>query len=78
MPEDLLARHYFAPLFEPASVAVIGASARAGSVGAVLIENMLAAGYRGALYAVNPKHRGYAAYPVFRRSGRRRAGWISL
>jgi len=64
--EDPLARHYFAPLFEPASVAVIGASARAGSVGAVLIENMLEAGYRGALYAVNPKHReirGVSCFP---------------
>ncbi len=66
MPEDPLARHYFAPLFEPASVAVIGASARAGAVGAVLIENMLEAGYRGALYAVNPKHReirGVSCFP---------------
>ena len=65
MPGDPLARHYFAPLFEPASVAVIGASARAGSVGAVLIENMLAAGYRGALYAVNPKHREVRGVPSF-------------
>ena len=65
MPGDSLARHYFAPLFEPASVAVIGASARAGSVGAVLIENMLAAGYRGALYAVNPKHREVRGVPCF-------------
>ena len=65
MPGDPLARHYFAPLFEPSSVAVIGASARAGSVGAVLIENMLAAGYRGALYAVNPKHREVRGVPSF-------------
>ena len=63
--EDPLARHYFAPLFEPASVAVIGASARAGSVGAVLIENMLEAGYRGTLYAVNPKHREVRGVPCF-------------
>ncbi|TAK43289.1 MAG: bifunctional acyl-CoA synthetase/GNAT family N-acetyltransferase [Betaproteobacteria bacterium] len=50
-------RHYLSPLFQPASVAIIGASPEAGSVGAVLAENMTA-GYRGALYAVNPKHRG--------------------
>ena len=50
-------RHYFAPLLEPESVAIIGASERKGAVGSVLIENMLAAGYRGQLYAVNPKYR---------------------
>jgi acetyltransferase len=49
-------KHYLTPLFEPQSVALIGASERAGSVGAVLVENMLAAKYRGALYAVNPKY----------------------
>jgi acetyltransferase len=65
MTEDPLARHYFAPLFEPASVAVIGASTRAGTVGAVLIENMLEAGYRGALCAVNPKHREIRGVPCY-------------
>ena len=37
-------RHYLAPLFEPASVAIIGASERAGTIGAVLMRNMLDAG----------------------------------
>ena len=50
-------RHYFAPLFEPSSVAIIGATERQHAIGAVLIQNMLGAGYRGALYAVNPKYR---------------------
>ena len=31
------ARHYLAPLFEPATVALIGASRQAGSVGAILM-----------------------------------------
>ncbi|HSE02060.1 MAG TPA: GNAT family N-acetyltransferase [Burkholderiales bacterium] len=57
--------HYFAPLFEPDAVAIIGASERKGSVGAVLIGNMLAASYRGALYAVNPKHREVRGVPCF-------------
>ena len=59
-------RHYLSALFQPASVAIIGASNEAGSVGAVLAENM-AAGYRGSLYAVNPKHRsvhGLDCYPA--------------
>ena len=44
-------------LFDPASVAVIGASDRPASVGATVWRNLLTAGYGGALYAVNPKHR---------------------
>ena len=31
MASNLLDRHYLTPLFEPASVAIIGASTRAGS-----------------------------------------------
>ena len=58
-------RHYFAPLFEPAAVAIVGASERKGSIGSVLIENMLAAGYRGQLCAVNPKHRAVRGVPCF-------------
>jgi acetyltransferase len=48
--------HYLAPLFEPASVAVIGASERKNSIGEVLMRNMLAAKFRGKLFAINPKH----------------------
>ncbi|HSE02492.1 MAG TPA: GNAT family N-acetyltransferase [Burkholderiales bacterium] len=65
MPADPTMRHYLAPLFEPDAVAIIGASERKGSVGAVLIGNMLAASYRGALYAVNPKHREVRGVPCF-------------
>jgi len=59
------ARHYFAPLFEPGTVAIIGASERAGSVGAVLVQNMLSADYRGKLYAVNPRHPSVRGIPCF-------------
>ncbi|MEW6689822.1 MAG: bifunctional acetate--CoA ligase family protein/GNAT family N-acetyltransferase [Pseudomonadota bacterium] len=59
-------RHYLTPLFEPASVAIVGASERQGSVGAVLVENMLAAKYRGTLAAVNPKHRAIQGVPAYR------------
>ncbi|MGB0126180.1 MAG: bifunctional acetate--CoA ligase family protein/GNAT family N-acetyltransferase, partial [Rhodocyclaceae bacterium] len=54
------------PLFEPRSVAVIGASERQGSIGAVLVRNMLDAGFKGKLFAVNPKHEqvhGLVCYP---------------
>ncbi len=49
-------RHYLTPLFEPKSVAIIGASESPGSIGAVLVRNMIDAGYKGKLFAVNPKH----------------------
>src|SRR5271170_1851662 len=42
-------------LFNPASVAVIGASNRIGTVGASLFRNVLAAGFRGVAYPVNPR-----------------------
>src|SRR5271170_5459918 len=43
-----------AELFRPASVAVIGASNRIGTVGASLFRNILGAGFRGVAYPVNP------------------------
>lgn len=42
-------------LFKPKSVAVIGASARPGSVGNTVFKNILNGGFQGAVYAVNPK-----------------------
>ena len=65
MALNLLDRHYLTPLFEPASVAIIGASTRAGSIGAVLIENMRASKYNGMLYAVNPKQVNIQGVPCF-------------
>ncbi len=50
-------RHYLQPLVMPASVALVGASQRPGSLGRTVFENLLAAGYEGELHAVNPKHR---------------------
>jgi acetate---CoA ligase (ADP-forming) len=41
-------------LFEPKSVAVVGASNRPGTVGMSVFRNILQAGYRGVAYPVNP------------------------
>jgi len=43
-------------LFEPASIAVIGASSEEGKVGNYLFNNLLTQGYKGTLYPVNAKH----------------------
>ena len=42
------------PLFEPAAVAVVGASRSQAKVGGMLLSNLLGAGYRGRVYPVNP------------------------
>jgi acetyl coenzyme A synthetase (ADP forming)-like protein len=44
-----------ARFFEPRSVAVVGASARRGSIGGELYRNILEGDYTGAAYPVNPK-----------------------
>ncbi|HTN61817.1 MAG TPA: acetate--CoA ligase family protein, partial [Devosia sp.] len=40
----------------PQSVAVIGASVRVGSVGRVVLDNIVAGGFAGAIFPVNPKY----------------------
>ncbi len=49
-------QHYLHTLFNAGSVAVFGASEREDSVAGILFRNLRHAGYKGAVYAVNPKH----------------------
>ena len=41
-------------VFEPRSIAVIGVSRKPGQLGAEIVRNLRATGFKGALYAVNP------------------------
>jgi acetyl coenzyme A synthetase (ADP forming)-like protein len=53
--------------FSPRSVAVVGASAVPGKMGYILLDNIIRGGYKGDIYAVNPKGGeilGYQAYPA--------------
>lgn len=53
-------------LFAPSSIAVIGASHTAGTVGKVLAENLFHTGFDGPILPVHPKHRsveGVLTYP---------------
>ena len=52
-------------MFEPHSVAVIGASNRPASVGATVWRNLLAGGYGGRCWAVNPKLQQLGERPVY-------------
>src|SRR5262249_12404229 len=59
-------KHSLDPLFQPAAVAVVGASATPGSVGSILIRNLLENPFGGVVYPVNPKRRavqGVFCYP---------------
>ena len=51
-------------LLRPASVAVIGASDRVGSVGGTVWRNLRAGGFPGPVLAVNPHHRTLDGQPV--------------
>lgn len=55
------------PFFNPRSVAVVGASRRAGTIGATLVSNLKQNGFKGEIFPVNPYAReeieGLKAYP---------------
>lgn len=70
----MLEQHYLTALFEPKSVAVIGASERENSVGNVIFRNIKNSGYKGRLYPINPKHEtilGEKAYKSIEEIGAR-------
>ena len=61
--------HPLDPLFLPQSVAVIGASERAGSVGRSVLWNLLSSPFGGTVFPVNSKRPnvlGIKAYPSIR------------
>ncbi len=53
------------PLFEPRSVAVIGASTSANKLGSIPLIHMKASGYKGALYPINPRAAVVQDLPAF-------------
>jgi acetate---CoA ligase (ADP-forming) len=57
--------HRLDPLLKPASIAVLGATEREGTVGRLSIENLLAGGFAGPLYAVNPRYSSVCGVPCY-------------
>jgi acetyltransferase len=55
--------HPLRPLFQPASVAVVGASERTGSLGKIVWDSLRAGGFAGTLHAVNPKYASLGGHP---------------
>jgi acetyltransferase len=67
--QTLPEKHGLDALFTPASVAVIGATDRPGTVGRTVLENLLHGRFQGKVYAVNPKREevlGLKAYKSVR------------
>jgi acetyltransferase len=56
-------------LFDPASVAVFGASQRPGSVGGTVWQNLRSGGYGGTLWPVNPKYKLLGDVPCYSKVG---------
>ena len=54
-------------LFEPRTVAVIGASQAAGRIGTTVLNNMAGSGFAGALWPVNPKYEELLGIPCYSR-----------
>lgn len=55
----------FRSLFAPSSVALLGASPQPGSVGLILIRNLMSGGFRGPVWLVNPKYREIEGHPCY-------------
>ncbi|TSD83606.1 acetate--CoA ligase family protein [Mycobacterium sp. KBS0706] len=55
--------HPLDPLLRPRSIAVVGASARPGSVGAVMLRQLVEGGFPGPVHPVNPKGGMLAGLP---------------
>lgn len=51
-------------LFQPRSVAVVGASSRAGSIGAMVWSRVLDGAFDGPVWPVNPKYRELNGHTV--------------
>jgi acetyltransferase len=50
-------------LFRPQSVAIIGASGRERSVGAIVLRNLIKGGFTGPIFPVNPKYTDLEPFP---------------
>lgn len=57
-------------LFEPRSIAVIGASEREGSSGKMIMENLFRTGFPGSLYPVSSKHASILGIPAYSKVGK--------
>jgi acetyltransferase len=62
-----MAQHKLSKLFEPQSIAVVGASEREGSLGRAVWQRLRAHAFTGRAFPVNPKHKKIFDEPCFSR-----------
>jgi acetyltransferase len=60
-----MATQNLAKIFRPRSVAVVGATAKPGSVGRTVLLNLKQCGFPGKVYPVNPKHDSVLDLPAY-------------
>ena len=65
-PGALVTAQRISALFKPRSVALVGASDTAGTLGDVLRRNLSEGGFAGPVYFVNPRHETIAGQPAHR------------
>ncbi len=58
--------HSLEPLFNPKSVAIVGASHHEGKIGNIVVRNIVASGYKGKVYLINPKGGEILGLPVYK------------
>jgi acyl-CoA synthetase (NDP forming) len=57
--------HWLDRLLNPQSIAIVGASARAGSLAASTHRQLSDSGYRGSIYSVNPRYQSLHGQPCY-------------
>ncbi|SFL10303.1 acetyltransferase [Nitrosomonas aestuarii] len=68
-----MGQHYLDYLFAPNAIAVFGASMKSASVGTRLFQNIIASGFAGPVYPINPKYNNLdqqTCYPSIRAIGK--------
>ncbi len=63
--ERIAARESIRVFFEPQSIAIVGASRREGTIGRAIVSNLVAAGFRGPIYPINPNAKEILGLPCF-------------
>src|SRR5210317_2033052 len=57
--------HWLDRLLNPQSIAIVGASARVGSLAASTHRQLSDSGYRGSIYSVNPRYQSLHGQPCY-------------
>lgn len=58
-------KHILEKFFRPHAIAVVGASAKEGSIGRALVANLVRDGFRGKIYPINPHYQEILGLPVY-------------